>query len=219
MRHRGRRSTPSAGGRQPAPHICFWIPNHRLVSASRSWSERWQVGTRLVAVSRMPGTDAHRAATPPSRQCCLQRAQPLWSSLMAYRADSKISRNPNFCVGCFELIISKKFAAASKMSKNGQKLFFLRFFLRNPFLRRVLDQKLIFLRFFFAFWGLGLIHFVATARNHAYLGLWDCSPFLHRHTNIHQLDSGIAVHSTDKHQQAWFRSPSFSTNQFQACPS
>ena len=33
---------------------------------------------------------------------------------------------------------------------------------------------------FFAFWGLGLIHFVATARNCAYLGLWDCSPFLHR---------------------------------------
>ena len=29
-----------------------------------------------------------------------------------------------------------------------------------------------------------------------YLGLWDCSPFLHRHANVDQLDSGIAVHST-----------------------
>ena len=42
-----------------------------------------------------------------------------------YRPDSKVSLNPNFCVGCFELIISKNFAAASKMGKNGQKLFFL----------------------------------------------------------------------------------------------
>ena len=30
-----------------------------------------------------------------------------------------------------------------------------------------------------------------------YPGLWDCSPFLHRHTNVEQLDSGIAVHSTN----------------------
>ena len=79
---------------------------------------------------------------------------------------------------------------------------YLRFFLRNPFLRRVLDQKLFFLRFFFAFWGLGLIHCVATAGNRVYLGLWDCSPFLHRHTNVDQLDSGlqsIAQISTNKH--------------------
>ena len=95
------------------------------------------------------------------------------------------------------------------MGKNGQ--IFLRFFLRKPFSRRVLDQKK-FEGFFCAFWGLGLIPFVATARNRAYLGLWDCSPFLH--TNADQLDSGIAVHgTTDKHQQAWFMSTSFSTNQ------
>ena len=25
-------------------------------------------------------------------------------------------------------------------------------------------------------------------------GLWDCSPFLHKHTNVEQLDSGIVVH-------------------------
>ena len=89
-----------------------------------------------------------------------------------YRANPKVSRNPSFCVGCFELIISKISAAASKMGKNGQNYFFFAIFFRNPFLRRVLDQKLIFLRFFFAFWGLRFIHFVATARNRAYLGLW-----------------------------------------------
>ena len=46
------------------------------------------------------------------------------------------------------------------------------------------------------------IHFGATEKDLQYLGLWDCNPFLHRHTNVDQLDSGIAVHSTDKHQLA-----------------
>ena len=49
-----------------------------------------------------------------------------------YRANSKVSRNPNFCVGCFELIMSKNCAVASKMGNNGQKLFFLRFFFAEP---------------------------------------------------------------------------------------
>ena len=47
--------------------------------------------------------------------------------------------------------------------------------------------------------GISLIYFVATARDS---GLWDCNPFLYRHTNVDQLDSGIAVHGTDTHQQA-----------------
>ena len=34
-----------------------------------------------------------------------------------YRVNPKYSRNPNFCVACFELIISKIFATASKMDK------------------------------------------------------------------------------------------------------
>ena len=71
---------------------------------------------------------------------------------IGYRANSKVSQNPKFCVGCFEVIISKNFAAASKMGKNGQKNF-LRSFLRNPFLRRVLDQKLIFFAVFFLRFG------------------------------------------------------------------
>ena len=40
-----------------------------------------------------------------------------------YRANHKVSRNPNFGVGCFELIISKNSAAASEMGKNGQNCF------------------------------------------------------------------------------------------------
>ena len=91
---------------------------------------------------------------------------------LMYRPNSKDWRNPNFCVGCLELIISKIFATASKI---GEEHFLFAIFLWNPFLRRALHQKL-FLSFFFAFWGLGLIHFVATARDRAYLGLWDCNP-------------------------------------------
>ena len=57
-------------------------------------------------------------------------------------------------------------------------------------------------RFVFAFrlpsWGGGgiwFIHFGATEKDLGYFGLWDCSPFLHRHTNVDKRDSGIAVHS------------------------
>ena len=71
---------------------------------------------------------------------------------MLYGANTKVLRNPNFCGGYFELVTSKNSAAVSKMGKNGQK-YFLRFFLRNPFLRRVLDPKFIFLWFFLRFGG------------------------------------------------------------------
>ena len=47
----------------------------------------------------------------------------------AYRPNSKDSRNPNFCVGCFELIISKVFATASKM---GKKYFIFAIFFAEP---------------------------------------------------------------------------------------
>ena len=80
-------------------------------------------------------------------------------------------------------------------------ILFLRFFLPNPFLRRVLHQKIIV--FFFAFWGLGLIHFVATARDRAYLGLWDCSPFLQRHTNVDQLHSKSPWGIQRTHMVGW----------------
>ena len=95
-----------------------------------------------------------------------------------------------FCVGCFELIISKNSAAASKMGKN---YFFFAIFLRNPFLRRVLDQN-FFLRFSFCVLGIGVDSFCCYCKKpcvpwtlglqsiptQAYkcrsVGLWDCSP-------------------------------------------
>ena len=51
---------------------------------------------------------------------------PLMQSL--YRLNSKVSRIPNFCVGCFELMISKSFAVASKMGQNGKKIILLAIF-------------------------------------------------------------------------------------------
>ena len=39
------------------------------------------------------------------------------------------------------------------------------------------------------------------AKGLGYLGLWDCSPILHRHTNVDHLDSGIA-HPIPSHPNA-----------------
>ena len=51
-----------------------------------------------------------------------------------YRTNPKDSRNANFCVGCFELIISDVFATTSKM---GKKYFILAIsFCGTHFLRR-----------------------------------------------------------------------------------
>ena len=69
-----------------------------------------------------------------------------------YRPNSKVSRNPNFCVGGFELIISKNFATASKMGKNGQKpVYFCNFFCGTHFCERHDAEPNIFLRFFLRF--------------------------------------------------------------------
>ena len=73
----------------------------------------------------------------------LSCAQPIH-----YRTNPKDSRNPNFCVRCFELIINKNFVTASKM---GKKYFTFATFLWNPFLRRVLRQKKCFCIFFLCF--------------------------------------------------------------------
>ena len=49
--------------------------------------------------------------------------------------------------------------------------------------------------------GLWFIHFDATEKDLGYFGIWDCSPFLYRHTNVDELDYGIAVHGIDKKTQ------------------
>ena len=70
----------------------------------------------------------------------------------------------------------------------------------------------LFLCFFFAFGllfkgVLWFVHFGASEKDLGYLGLWDCSPFLHRHTNVDNCDwtavwVAIAVHSTDNNTQS-----------------
>ena len=93
----------------------------------------------------------------------------------------------------------------------------MRFFSSEPIFAERIETKMFFI---FAFFFAEPIF----AKGLGYLGLWDCSPILHRHTNVDHLDcgiavqsysailhrhtnvdrlnSGIAVHSTDKHQQA-----------------
>ena len=143
-----------------------------------------------------------------------------------YPANPKVSRNPNFCVGCFELRISKSFAAASKMGKNGQKLNFSAIFFRG-ILRRALRQTKFCI--VFCALGIGVDSFCCYCKRLYVPCCCYCKrlyvpwtlglhPFLHGHINVDQLGSGIAVHSTDKYQQAWFRSTSFATNQFQTFP-
>ena len=68
-----------------------------------------------------------------------------------------------------------------------------------------MESKLLFSFFAFVFvlgrflrgGGGCFIHFSASEKDLGSLGLWDCSPYLHKRTNMDQLDSGIAVHRTD----------------------
>ena len=92
-----------------------------------------------------------------STLCALCHIAVCSSALQHYRANPKVSWNPNFCVGCFELIISKNFAAASKMGKNGQN-FFLRFFCGTHFCVGCWAPKKN-LRFFFCVLGIGVDSF------------------------------------------------------------
>ena len=104
------------------------------------------------------------------------------------------------CVGCFEFYLRKTFATASNI---GKKYFI--FDLHSCFW--LTEKKNQQFGLFFCVWPpfvgvLCFIHFGAIEKDLGYLRLWDCSPFLHRHANVDQLDSGTAVHSADKHQQA-----------------
>ena len=55
------------------------------------------------------------------------RPSPYHIAFTRYRANPNYLRNPNFCVGCFELIICKVFATAPKKG-GGIILFYLCFF-------------------------------------------------------------------------------------------
>ena len=102
-----------------------------------------------------------------------------------YRANPNYLRNPKFCVGCFEFYLSK---ILQQHLKQGEKYFFLRFFSAEPIFAERIETKVFFI---FAF----LFAEPIFAKGLGYLGLWDCSPILHRHTNVDHLDCGIAVQS------------------------
>ena len=101
----------------------------------------------------------------PQRVWVCKRWTPLLHFLPSrkyvwYRANSKVSRNPNFCVGCFELIISKNFAAASKMGKNWQKkIFLVIFFCGTHFCIGCWTKNYFFCGFFFCVLGIGVDSF------------------------------------------------------------
>ena len=158
-----------------------------------------------------------------SNKCCLAISVSRWSGFHA---------NPNFCVGCFELYLRKIFATQPKKAKKYFTFcgfFFCRMqfcltqsktFFIVPFILR-----LVSFCFFWGGGGNGSFIFVPLKKGPEVPwtpGSWDCSPLLHRHTNVDQLDSGIKVHSTDKHQQANVSDdlglPVFSKNQFQIRP-
>ena len=111
-----------------------------------------------------------------------------------HRTNPNCLLNPNFCVGCFGLIISKNFVTASKIGGN----YFI-FAAEFSFAKLFLAHKRKKIAVFFCILRIGAYAFCCHCKNQVYLGLWDCIPFLHRHTNVDQLDSGIAVHGTDKH--------------------
>ena len=63
-----------------------------------------------------------------------------------YRANPNYLRNPKFCVGCFEFYLSK---ILRQHLKQGEKYFFLRFFSAEPiFAERIETKVFLFLRFF-----------------------------------------------------------------------
>ena len=78
-------------------------------------------------------------------------------------------QNPNFCLGYF----------CDSIETRGKLFYFCDFFYGIQFCGALFWRtraKIILVAVVFAFWGLGFIHFVATAQDQAYLGLWDCSP-------------------------------------------
>ena len=112
---------------------------------------------------------------PPTGAFCFCRLR-----CAPYRANPNYLRNPKFCVGCFEFYLSK---ILRQHLKQGKK-FFLQFFSAEPIFAELIETKVFFI-FAEPIFAKGL----------GYLGLWDCSPILHRHTNVDHLDCGIAVQS------------------------
>ena len=91
------------------------------------------------------------------------------------------------------------------------KIHFNNYFLQNSVLRSCVlhtasKKNCAFLCVWPSFFGgLWFIHFGATANDLGHLGLWVCSPFLHTHTNVDQLDSWIRVNTQTSTNKQVFR--------------
>ena len=121
----------------------------------------------------------------------------------------RLVNRPNVCGGCFQFSFAQKICNSSTQDM-GKIVDFCDFLLRNSVLWScfwLTGSKVFFVLRFLClrppFWGgLRFIHFGVTEEDQGYLGLWDGSPSPKRHTNLDQLDSGMAVHSTDKKKQS-----------------
>ena len=116
-----------------------------------------------------------------------------------YRANPNYLGNPKFCVGCFEFYLSKILRQHLNRGKKNLRFFsaepifaerietiffiFLRFFLRNPFLRRAwgtLDSGIAVQSYtgiqMLIIWTVGLQSNPTQAYKCGSVELWDCSP-------------------------------------------
>ena len=103
----------------------------------------------------------------------------------------------SFVLGASNLIFTKFLRKHPEMEKSS--LFFAIYFCSSScfwLAEATFFNFCVWPLFFLGGWGC-FIHFGAPEKDLGCLGLWDCSPYPHKNTNVDQLDSGIAVHGTD----------------------
>ena len=133
------------------------------------------------------------AITPKLKQGCMTPVEigPNPQVMIANTVQISMIRGiPIFALGVLNFIFAKFLRQHAKLGEND-------YFVRCFWLKESKISYLFFAALGLLYFGLCFIHFGAIEKHVGYLGLWDCSPFLHRHTNADQLDSGIVVHSTD----------------------
>ena len=192
---------------QPLAHTCSEIVSSVAVRFDEE-TPQWIPTTSPLSLNG----SSFEHTTPSFVRRCPNTCAPLhmgrgrMRSSTKYRANPKVSRNPNLCVGCFELITSKNSAAASKMGKNAQKLFFFAiFFCGTHFCAACWTKNQFFFCGFFCVLGIGVNSFCCYCKETVrtlHSGIAGIA--VHSYTGI----AGIAVQRTDKQKKAWFRSTS-----------
>ena len=124
------------------------------------------------------------------------------AEVAAYCTNPDYLQNPIFSIGCFELMTSKIFATAFKIGKN----YFIvaNFFCGIQFFAELIvaHKGKIFFAGVFGILEIGVYSFCCHCKRPGVPWTLGLQSIPTRQTNVDQLDSGIAVHSTDKHQQA-----------------